>query len=277
MTGTSRREFMMMAAATAAGFTGPTNVVTKYVRYSRDGRISYGILEGETIREIRGGLFGDRELTGQTARLGDVKLLWPCEPTKMLAVGLNYRSHLGDRPAPTHPEMFYKPVSALLAPGDGIVLPEGAKTVHYEGEIVAVIGKVASRVTPAEAGACIFGFTCGNDVSERDWQKGDLQWWRAKGCDTFAPLGPCIATGLDYGKSRLQTRLNGVVKQSQVVSDLLFDPPTVVSWVSRHVTLYPGDVIYTGTPGTTTNLSAGDIVEVEIDGIGTLRNTVRAR
>ena len=266
----------MTAAEDAAGFPAAPGGVTRYVRYSREGRTGCGILEGDTIRELKGGLFGDREPTGGTVKLSDVKLLWPCEPTKILAVGLNYRSHLRDRPVPASPEIFYKPVSALLAPGDAIILPEGAKSVHYEGEIVAVIGKVCSKVTPDEAKSCIFGVTCGNDVSERDWQKGDLQWWRAKGCDTFAPLGPCIATGLEYRESRLQTRVNGEVRQSQLVSDLLFDPPAIVSWVSRYVTLLPGDVIFTGTPGTTTNLAAGDVVEVEIEGIGVLRNSVRA-
>jgi 2-keto-4-pentenoate hydratase/2-oxohepta-3-ene-1,7-dioic acid hydratase in catechol pathway len=120
----------------------------------------------------------------------------------------------------------------------------------------------------------IFGFTCGNDVSERDWQRGDLQWWRAKGADTFAPLGPAVATGLDYKKSRLQTRVNGEVKQSQLLSDLLFDAAAVVSFASRYVTLLPGDVIYTGTPGSTSALKHGDVVEIEIDGIGVLRNKV---
>jgi 2-keto-4-pentenoate hydratase/2-oxohepta-3-ene-1,7-dioic acid hydratase in catechol pathway len=203
-----------------------------------------------------------------------VKLLWPCEPTKILAVGLNYKSHLGERPAPTKPELFFKPLTSLLGPEGEILIPPGAKNVHYEGELVVVVGKKARRVEVAEAADCIFGFTCGNDVSERDWQRSDLQWWRAKGADTFGPLGPVIAAGLDYKKSRLQTRLNGEVKQSQLLSDLLFDAEAVVSFASQFVTLHPGDVIYTGTPGTTTAMKPGDVVEVEIDGIGVLRNKV---
>ena len=250
--------------------------VKRFVRYEHRGEISYGMLRGEVIAQIEGGLFGGGAETGRTLGLGEVRLLWPCEPSKILAVGLNYRSHLGDRPAPAKPELFWKPPSSLLAPGGAIVIPRGAENVHFEGELVVVIGRQAKEVSAAEAAGCIFGFTCGNDVSERNWQKGDLQWWRAKGCDTFAPLGPCIATGLDYKASRIQTRVNGEVKQSQFLSDLLFDPATVVSHASRCVTLYPGDVIYTGTPGSTSALTPGDTVEVEIDGIGILKNAVAA-
>jgi 2-keto-4-pentenoate hydratase/2-oxohepta-3-ene-1,7-dioic acid hydratase in catechol pathway len=140
-----------------------------------------------------------------------------------------------------------------------------------------VIGKTARRVTPAEGRDAIFGVTCGNDVSERDWQGGpqkDLQWWRAKGADTFAPLGPCIVCGLDYGNLLLQTRLNGEVVQKQNTSDLIFDLPSIISFVSNFVTLNPGDVIYTGTPGSTQKMSPGDTIEVDIESIGILRNRV---
>jgi 2-keto-4-pentenoate hydratase/2-oxohepta-3-ene-1,7-dioic acid hydratase in catechol pathway len=249
---------------------------TRFVRYEHRGEISYGILRGEVVAQVRGGLFEGGTETGKTLGLGDVRLLWPCEPSKILAVGLNYKSHLGDRPAPAKPELFWKPISCLLKPEGEIVIPEGAGNVHYEGELVVVIGKTTKGVSPEQAAACIFGYTCGNDVSERDWQKGDLQWWRAKGSDTFGPLGPAIAVGLDYTASRLQTRVNGEIRQSQFLSDLIFDPAVIVSHASRYVTLYPGDVIYTGTPGSTSPLKPGDTVEVEIDGIGVLRNRVAA-
>jgi len=248
--------------------------VTKYVRYEHRGNVSYGILEGDTIKQIRGGLFGSRAETGSRVKLRQAKLLWPCEPSQVLAVGLNYKSHLGDRPAPKNPELFFKALSSLVEPEGNIVIPPGAQNVHFEGELVIVIGKKARRVSLAEAPNYIFGFTCGNDVSERDWQRNDLQWWRAKGSDTFAPLGPAIVVDFDYKRSRLQTRVNGEVKQSQLVSDLLFDPPAIVSFASQYVTLHPGDVIYTGTPGATSAMKPGDIVEVEIDGIGILRNRV---
>jgi 2-keto-4-pentenoate hydratase/2-oxohepta-3-ene-1,7-dioic acid hydratase in catechol pathway len=248
--------------------------VRKYVRYEHRGSISYGILDGDVISQISGDLYSGGIQTGAKVGLREARLLWPCEPSKMLAVGLNYKSHLGDRPAPVMPELFWKPTSCLLEPGGTIVIPEGANNVHYEGELVVVIGRKIKGVSPEEATGCIFGYTCGIDVSERDWQKGDLQWWRAKGADTFGPLGPAIAAGLDYKASRLQTRVNGEVKQSQSLSDLLFDPAAVVSHASRCVTLLPGDVIYTGTPGTTSALRPGDTVEVEIDGIGILRSGV---
>jgi 2-keto-4-pentenoate hydratase/2-oxohepta-3-ene-1,7-dioic acid hydratase in catechol pathway len=253
--------------------------MTKYVRYSVGGSTSYGILEGETIREIRGGLFGDHAETGTKHALSSVKLLYPCEAPKIFAVGLNYRSHLGERKPPQQPEIFYKPISCLQHPEEPIVIPPGALNVHFEGELVAVVGKTARRVSPAEGRDAIFGVTAGNDVSERDWQGGpskDLQWWRAKGSDTFGPLGPAIVQGLDHGKLALETRLNGKVVQKQSTSDLIFDLGTIVSWISQYVTLGPGDLIYTGTPGSTSRLTAGDVVEVDIEGIGVLRNRVAA-
>ena len=271
----SRRAFCTGLAVTGIGLRqNAADKVVRYLRYEHRGKIAYGALDGDSIREIRGDLFGGRAETGAKVKLSDVKLLWPCEPTKVLAVGLNYKSHLGDRPAPEKPELFFKPLTSLQNPSGDIVIPPGAKNVHYEGEMVIVIGKKATRVSRERAADHIFGYTCGNDVSERDWQRGDLQWWRAKGADTFGPLGPVIAVGLDYKKSRLQTRVNGEVKQSQVLSDLIFDAPTIVSFASQYVTLERGDVIYTGTPGATSAMKPGDLVEVDIEGIGVLKNRV---
>ena len=253
--------------------------MAKYVRFRHGAKTAHGLLDGETVRELAGSPFEGARETGSTHRLGEVQLLAPCQPGKILAVGRNYRSHLGDRPAPDRPEIFYKPTSSLQDPGGAIVIPPDATNVHYEGELVLVIGRPTKDVTPAQARAAIFGVTCGNDVSEREWQSGpakDLQWWRAKGADTFAPLGPAIVTGLDHDKLLLQTRLNGEVVQKQFTSDLLFDSVTVVSYVSRFVTLLPGDLIYTGTPGQTRKMKPGDVVEVEIEGIGILKNTVAA-
>jgi len=253
--------------------------VTRYIRFRAGAGESYGILEGDTVREIRGDLFAGYTETGVTRKLSEVKLLYPCQPGKIMAVGLNYKSHLGTRKQPAHPEMFYKPVTALQDPDGPIVIPRDATDVHYEGELVIVIGKPARNLSVEEARGAIFGVTCGNDVSERNWQHGqgkDLQWWRAKGSDTFAPLGPAIAAGLEYGNLHLETRLNGEVVQKQTTADLIFDGPNIVSWVSGWVTLMPGDIIYTGTPGDTRRLSPGDVVEVAIEGIGVLRNPVTA-
>ncbi|MEO7144649.1 MAG: fumarylacetoacetate hydrolase family protein [Bryobacteraceae bacterium] len=251
--------------------------MTNYVRFAHRDAVAYGILEGGAIREIRGTLFGGLQPSGAEYKLDEVELLYPCEPPKILAVGLNYRSHLHGRTPPAHPEIFYKPVSALQHPGGPIVIPPTAANVHYEGELVIVVGRHVRNASPEEARAAIFGVTCGNDVSDRDWQNGpakDLQWWRAKGSDTFAPLGPVIATGLDYGNLAIETRLNGNVVQKQSTSDLIFDCPSIVGFISQFVTLVPGDLIYTGTPGATSKMSPGDIVEVEIEGIGVLPNPV---
>jgi 2-keto-4-pentenoate hydratase/2-oxohepta-3-ene-1,7-dioic acid hydratase in catechol pathway len=249
----------------------------KYVRFRQGAKTAYGILDGETVRELRGTPFDGSGETGVTHALAAVKLLAPCQPPKILAVGRNYRSHLGDRPAPERPEIFYKPVSSLQDPEEPIVIPPDATNVHYEGELVLVIGKPTRDATPDQAREAIFGVTCGNDVSEREWQSGakkDLQWWRAKGADTFAPCGPVIVTGLDPDALPLTTKVNGAVMQEQTTADLLFDCATVVSFASRFITLEPGDLFYTGTPGNTRALAAGDVVEVTIGGVGTLANPV---
>ncbi len=279
---TTRRSLLAAFAANTFALAQTRAAVKRYVRFEQQGKTRFGRLEGDEIREISGDLFGAHLETGQSVNLADVKLRYPVDPPKVLAVGLNYKSHIGDNPVPTNPEIFYKPASALQDPGGPIVIPPGSKDLHYEAEFVIVMGKRARKVSAGEAPGCILGYTCGNDVSDRNWQNGtvdkkpDLQWWRAKGSDTFAPLGPCIAVGLDYSKSRIRLRLNGEVKQDQLVSDLLFGPPEIVSFVSRYVTLEPGDVIYTGTPGRTSAMKPGDTVEVEIDGIGVLRNPVVA-
>ncbi len=275
----TRREVLGAFAAAALARGEKTTTVTRYVRFRRGPVTSYGILDGAAVKELRGEPFSNPRESGQTFNLSDVKLLYPCRPPKVLAVGLNYRSHLGSAAVPVNPEIFYKPVSALQNPGDPIVLPKDSTVVHYEGELVLVIGKRVRHASIEEARAAIFGVTCGNDVSERAWQNGprkDMQWWRAKGSDTFAPLGPVIAHGLDYSRLLLQTRLNGKVVQKQFTSDLVFDGPAIVSFISRYVELVPGDVIYTGTPGKTDKIAPGDVVEVDIQGIGVLRSPVRA-
>jgi 2-keto-4-pentenoate hydratase/2-oxohepta-3-ene-1,7-dioic acid hydratase in catechol pathway len=248
--------------------------ITRYVRFAHQNTAAYGVLEGETIRELKGDPFAAVEFTGKTVKLGEVKLLAPCQPSKVIAAGLNYKSHIGERPSATYPGLFAKLPSSIIATGERILVPDDAKNVHFEGELVVVIGKRAKNVSVESAPQYVFGVTAGNDVSERDWQKNDLQWFRAKASDTFGPLGPVIVSGLNYGDLLLQTRLNGEVVQSQRTKDLIFDVPTLVSYISRFVTLEPGDVIYTGTPGTTKPMKPGDRVEVEIEGIGILKNEV---
>jgi len=246
--------------------------VTKYVRFAADGRVAYGILEGEAIQELAGDLFASPTRTGRAWPLANVQLLAPVEPKKVIAVGLNYRSHLGERAPAAYPGLFAKYPTSIVGPGADIVIPPDATNVHYEGEMVVVIGRRASRVSEADAPQYVFGVTAGNDVSERDWQSADLQWFRAKATDTFGPIGPAIVTGLRHDDLLLETLLNGEVVQSQRTSDLIFGVSAIVSYVSRYVTLEPGDLIFTGTPGTTRAFKAGDVVEVRLEGVGTLRN-----
>ncbi len=249
--------------------------ITKYVRYAHDGRASYGNLDGDTIHELDGGLFDSPSRTGNTTALSEVELLAPIEPSNVIAVGYNYASHIGNRPAPEELGLFAKLPTSIVGPGADIVMPADAENVHYEGELVVVIGKKAKNVSIEDAPDCIFGITAGNDVSERDWQAADLQWLRAKGADTFGPVGPAIVSGLDYDDLLVETRLNGEVRQSESTNDLIFSIDYIVGYVSRYVTLAPGDVIFTGTPGSTHPMADGDIVEIEVQGVGVLRNTVR--
>jgi len=259
----------------ARGHAAPEEVV-KYVRFRVGERVAYGIVEGDRVREISGDLFGDWAKTDTTHALDDVTLLVPTVPSKVLALAGNYRSHLGGAEAHGHPEAFFKVPSALLPTEESIVIPKGTDNVHYEAEMVIVIGKRAKGVAVADALGYVLGVTCGNDVSARDWQHDDVQWWRAKGSDTFGPCGPVIASGLNYDDLLLELRLNGEVKQKQRTSELVHGVAAIVSWISQHVTLEPGDLIYTGTPGTTTALKPGDVVEVELEGVGVLRNGVEA-
>lgn len=248
--------------------------VVRYVRFEADGEASYGILDGETIRELDGDLFDDPAPTGRRYGLDDVRLLAPVEPSKVVAVGLNYQSHLGDREAAEEPGLFAKYPTSIVGPGAEIRMPPDAHNLHYEGEMVLIIGRRARNVSRARAMDHVFGVAAGNDVSERDWQDADLQWIRAKASDTFGPVGPVVATGLDPDDLLLQTRVNGELRQSERTSDLIFGVSHIVSYVSRYVTLEPGDLIFTGTPGSTRAMSPGDVVEVELEGVGVLRNTV---
>lgn len=267
---------------TALAVTLAANAIdaqSQFVRYSSGGRVAFGelVTGGETIRELDRNFLDGGRPTGRTVRTRDVRLLAPVEPVKVIAVGLNYKSHLGERPAATYPGIFAKYPTSIIASGDTIVLPPDANNAHFEGELVVVMGRKTSRVSVQEARAHIFGVTVGNDVSERDWQRTDLQWLRAKASDTFGPLGSVIVTGVNYDDLLLQTRLNGEVVQSQRTRDLIFDVPTIVSYVSQYVTLMPGDVIFTGTPGATRAIKSGDVVEVEIENVGVLRNPVVKR
>ncbi len=200
-------------------------------------------------------------------------------PSKIIGIGVNYRAHAVEmgKGVPEQPLMFLKPRSALLSDGGTIERPGGYERVDFEGELGVVIGTRAKAVSRDTALAHVLGFTCINDVTVRDLQKQDTQWTRAKGFDTFCPLGPLIVAGLDPRNLRIQTRVNGTTRQDSTTADLIFDVATLIAFVSRHMTLEVGDVISTGTPSGVGNLAPGDVVEVEIEGIGILRNPVIAR
>lgn len=265
------------SAGQSAGVAGQKPKTVKWARFQAAGKISYGLVEGDRLRPVQGDPFGGWKPARKTVSLAEVKLLTPTRPGKVLAAALNYKSHLGttpSRPMPATPEFFYKPTSCLIANGERIVLPSGSADVHFEGELVIVIGRRGSKIAKEQALDHVLGVTCGNDVSARDWQKNDIQWWRAKGSDTFGPCGPFIASGLNYDDLLLQTRVNGQVVQKERTSQLAHGVAALVSHASQHVTLEPGDLIFTGTPGQTTALKPGDVVEVEIEGVGVLRNEV---
>ena len=251
-------------------------------RFEYNGRVSFGTVEGDRVTPIEGGLFGDHRPAGDALALPGVRLLAPLVPPKVLAAAVNYQSHvpsgasvLKSDEAPSVPQLFLKPSSSVIGPGETIVLPAEARRVDAEGELVAVIGRVCRNVSEAEALDYVLGYTCGNDVSARHWQRDDVQWWRAKGSDTFTAIGPVIATGLDPSNLMLRTRVNGEVRQESSTSNLIHSLAKIISFASQVMTLEPGDLVFTGTPGETPKLDDGDVVEIEIEGIGVLRNPVR--
>jgi 2-keto-4-pentenoate hydratase/2-oxohepta-3-ene-1,7-dioic acid hydratase in catechol pathway len=257
--------------------TSAAQSVTKYVRYEAGGRVAWGILDNETsIRELQGSVFQDANPTGRTLKLTDVKLLPPAEPKKVVAAGLNYKSHIGEQTAAKYVGLFAKFPTSLVGHGADIIYPADATTLHYEAEVCVVMAKRAQNITEAQVRDHIFGVAPCNDVSERVWQKQDLQWLRAKGSDTFGPIGPVVAKGLDYNKLKLIGRHNGKVVQETTTDLLIFSIDNIISYTSRYVTLEPGDVVFTGTPGTTNAMRPGDTFEVEIVGVGTLSNKVVA-
>ena len=261
-------------AAVKVAVKAAVKKVTRYVRFRAGDTTAYGIVEGDRVRQLEGNLFLAWKPTDVMHKLSEVKLLVPCRPSKVLAAAHNYKSHVGDKPVPTEPQLFFKLPTCLVPPGGKVVIPKGATNVQYEAEMVIVIGKRAKNVPEGRALSCVLGVTCGNDISARDWQENDIQWWRAKGSDTFGPCGPMIVSGIDYDDLLIQLRQNGELKQKERTSRMVFSVAQLVSYASRHVTLLPGDLIFTGTSGITTNIAPGDVLEVEIEGVGVLKNTV---
>lgn len=273
----------ILFSALFAGVSAEAAEPVRYLRFQKGDQVAYGLLEGDRVRQLSGDLFGQWKKTETTHALKDVKILPPTKPTQVLALAGNYRSHLQDDVIPPKfkiPQPFFKSPSCLIGQGEAIVLPKDSKDVDYEAELVIVIGKKCRKVSKEKALDYVLGVTAGNDVSERIWQNDeavkDVQWWRAKGADTFGPVGPYILSGVDYGKLMLRLRLNGEVKQEENTDHFIHDIPSTVSFISQYITLEPGDLIFTGTPGKTSPLKPGDVVEVELEGVGVLTNPVVA-
>ena len=238
-----------------------------------------GVITGETVREITGDFFGQWRATERAWRLEEVKLLPPVVPSKIICLGRNYVEHAAElgHEVPKEPLIFLKPLSAVIGPEEPIVLPPISQRVDYEGELAVVIGRLCSQLAPdADVRPYILGFTCLNDVTARDLQKADGQWTRAKGFDTFCPLGPVLETELDLAATPIETYVNGQRRQSGSTAQMVFPVDVIIRWVSRMMTLVPGDVLSTGTPAGVGPLHAGDVVEVVVGGVGTLRNPVIA-
>ena len=254
----------------------------KIARYEIDGKTGYGDLDDNgTIHAIKGLPYETSELTGQTQRLGEVRLLAPVELPRIIGVGLNYVSHIkeSDAKTPPFPMLFMKHGSAVIGPDQPIIYPRQGKNVHFEGELALIMGKAARRVPEKEALEYVFGYTCANDVSERIIQRTEMDMGClliGKSFDTFCPLGPVIATEIDPTDLDLLTRVNGKIRQQINTSDLLFSVAKLVSYISDAFTLLPGDVIITGTPSGVGAVEPGDVIEIEISGIGVLKNTVEA-
>jgi 2-keto-4-pentenoate hydratase/2-oxohepta-3-ene-1,7-dioic acid hydratase in catechol pathway len=239
-----------------------------------------GVISGETVREVSGDILSRWSVTNRSWPLTDVKLLPPVTPSKIVCLGRNYIDHAAEfnKVPPKEPLIFLKPPSSLLASEDPIVLPPAVQRVDYEGELAVIISKECSQLQDGDdVRPYIAGYTCLNDVSVRDYQALDKQWTRGKGFDTFCPLGPVLETEFDIASGHVETLLNGVRKQYSPLTAMVFPIDVIIPWVSRVMTLVPGDVIATGTPAGVGPIQSGDVVEVVINGIGTLHNPVVAR
>ena len=249
----------------------------KYVRLDMgNGSECYGVLENEVVRLMDGSPFSSYSLTERIVMLKDAKLMAPSPCSKALCIGLNYRDHAEEfgLPIPESPVVFMKPSTALVGQGDDIVYPDMCHRLDYEAELAVVIGRRCHAVREEEASSYILGYTIANDVTARDLQPKNGQWTVSKGFDTFLPMGPYISDEVDPGNLMITSRVNGETKQLSNTSNLIFSVPFLVSYLSRVMTLLPGDVISTGTPGGISGMNAGDIVEIEIEGLGVLRNRI---
>ena len=256
----------------------------RWVRFEVDGATRYGIGDGEIVEAVQGDPFRGYERTGRRWPLDEVRLRVPLEPKTFYAAGLNYAEHVTAAAAllgetaklPAKPDIGYRSINALIADGEDVIVPRDAtEKVHYEGELVVVIGRRAKHLAPEEALSCVLGYSIGNDVSERTWQKQDRTLWRAKNSDTFKPMRPWIDTDVDLDALRTTVRVNGETTTTFKTNAMIFGVATYIRAMTRYITLFPGDMIWMGTDGASPDLADGDVVEVESDSIGTLRNRLR--
>jgi 2-keto-4-pentenoate hydratase/2-oxohepta-3-ene-1,7-dioic acid hydratase in catechol pathway len=248
----------------------------KLVRFQFQGRTACGVLQGEEVTELEGDFFGPLKTRAASHARASVKLLAPCSPSKVIAVGLNYRDHARELelPVPETPVIFLKPPTSVIGPGDIIRYPGTSSRVDYEAELGIVIKDRVKDIRPEDVRRHIVGYTCANDVTARDLQKKDGQWTRAKSFDTFCPVGPLIETDLEPDDLLVESYLNGKRRQSSRTSQFIFKTDHLVSFISQVMTLYPGDLVITGTPAGIGPMEPGDEIEVRIEGIGSLKNTV---
>ncbi len=250
----------------------------RYIRFETGNGVRWGVFQEGRIAEISGNPACGYELTNIYYQPSAVRLLAPVEPSKIVCVGLNYREHVKESQSatkePDEPVLFLKPPSALIGPGEKIIYPETAERVDYEAELGVVIGRECRNVAPVEAEDFIFGFTCVNDVTARDLQKKDVQWTRAKGFDTFCPVGPWVVDKIKYENLLVESYLNGELRQSAKTSMMIFPVPVLISFISRVMTLLPGDLISTGTPAGIAPMKVGDRIEIRVEGIGSLVNDI---
>lgn len=248
----------------------------KFVRFKYENRISYGVLNGELVLPIKDKPYSVIEYTGESLPLSHVKLIAPAEPSKIVAIGKNYKAHADEmgEGRPTEPLLFLKPSTCIVGNEDNVVYPAISNRLDYEGELGVIIGKTAHNIKEGESSNYIFGYTCLNDITARDIQKSDPQWTRGKSFDTFCPIGPHIETELAAMNTGIRTRVNGEIKQNSNTSCMTHDIDKLICYITQCMTLLPGDIIATGTPEGIGSMQRGDIVEVEIDGIGVLRNKI---
>ena len=256
----------------------------KFGRFEQQGRVFFGAVEGDQVVELEGSIFDNHKTTSKKHALSALKILVPCTPPNFYCAGLNYAAHIewanqrtgGNRKVPEKADIGYRSASALIAAGKAIVIPaDSPGPVQFEGELVAVIGKIARNLSEKDALSCVLGYTLGNDLSERSWQKQDRTLWRAKNCDTFKPMGPFIATGLDPMKLTISIRVNGKPAAEYGTDKMLFSAQHYIAQISKYMTLQPGDVVWLGTDGATEpDLKDGDTVEIAQKDIGVLSNPV---